>query len=111
MIDWKTGKPNARYWVLKLLRENFGPGDKLVETGLDSPSVYAQGFMAVDGKKKVLLVSKRDRDTQLLLPGAAQARLELVYQSTGFNPPSSTVLGSDHLTLSAFAVAVVTLPN
>jgi hypothetical protein len=111
MIDWNTGKPNARYWALKLLRENFHAGDKLVETKLDSSSVYAQGFITVDGKKKILLVSKRDRVTQLLLPGAAQASLELVDQSTGFNPPSSTVLGSDHITLSAFAVAVVALPN
>ena len=30
MIDWTTGKPNARYWVLKLLRDNFGPGNRLV---------------------------------------------------------------------------------
>ena len=32
MVDWNTGKPNARYWVLKLLRDNFGPGDKLVDS-------------------------------------------------------------------------------
>ena len=31
MVDWNNGKPNARYWVLKLLHDNFGPGDKLVE--------------------------------------------------------------------------------
>ncbi|MEO6844817.1 MAG: glycosyl hydrolase family 39, partial [Ginsengibacter sp.] len=24
MIDWKDAKPNARYWVLKLLKDNFG---------------------------------------------------------------------------------------
>jgi hypothetical protein len=24
MMDWTTGQPNARYWVLKLLRENLG---------------------------------------------------------------------------------------
>ena len=26
MIDWKNGKPNARYWVLKLIKDNFHPG-------------------------------------------------------------------------------------
>ena len=32
MVDWATGQPNARYWVLKLLHDNFGPGDKLMDT-------------------------------------------------------------------------------
>ena len=32
MVDWTNGKPNPRYWVLKLLKDNFGPGDKLVDT-------------------------------------------------------------------------------
>ena len=31
MVDWNDGKPNARFWVLKLLHDNFGAGDKLVE--------------------------------------------------------------------------------
>ena len=26
LVDWETGKPNARYWVVKLLHDNFGPG-------------------------------------------------------------------------------------
>ena len=30
MIDYNNGKPNARYWVLKLIKDNFHPGDKLV---------------------------------------------------------------------------------
>ena len=111
MIDWTTGRPNARYWVLKLLRENFGPGDKLTETKLDTSSVYAQGFITPQGKKKVLVVNKRDRVAQLLLPGATRARMEVVDQGTGFNPPSSSELTSEHLTLGGLAVAVVTLPN
>jgi len=36
MIDWKNGKPNARYWVLSLLKDNFHAGDKPVSyTHLD----------------------------------------------------------------------------
>ena len=50
MVDWNTGQPNARFWVLKLLRDNFGPGDKMVETHLDSPYVYAQAFVTPQGK-------------------------------------------------------------
>ena len=44
MMDWTTGEPNARYWALKLLRDNFGPGDKLVEAGVSVPYVYALGY-------------------------------------------------------------------
>jgi hypothetical protein len=111
MIDWTTGRPNARYRVLKLLRENFGPGDKLTETKLDTSSVYAQGFVTQQGKRKVLVVNKRDRVAQLLLPGATRGHMELVDQGTGFNPPSSSELTSEHMTLPGLAVAVVTLPN
>ena len=32
LVDWITGQPNARYWVLKLIHDNFGPGDKQVES-------------------------------------------------------------------------------
>src|SRR5207248_7804868 len=34
LVNWDTGEPNARYWVAKLLRDNFGPGDKLVQPQL-----------------------------------------------------------------------------
>ena len=30
MVDWKTGNPNARFRVLKLIHDHFAPGDKLV---------------------------------------------------------------------------------
>ena len=33
MIDWKNGKPNARYWVLSLLKDNFHPGDQWSRPG------------------------------------------------------------------------------
>ena len=26
MMNWENGNPNARYWILKLLKDNFGPG-------------------------------------------------------------------------------------
>ena len=32
MMNWEDNKPNARFWVLKLIKDNFHPGDKLVET-------------------------------------------------------------------------------
>jgi hypothetical protein len=80
MVDWETGRPNARYWVLKMLHDNFGPGDQLMETRVqdmttyhNSTSVYASGVITRDGKHKVLLVNKRDRTLVVSIPGAATA--------------------------------------
>ena len=110
MVDWETGQPNARYWVLKLLKDNFGPGDTLVGTRASSPYVFAQAFVTRDGKRKVLLVNKRDREFEISLPGAAGAQEEYVDQTTAFRPPASKRLTTDQVLLPGFAVAVVTLP-
>jgi hypothetical protein len=109
LLDWDTGRPNARYWVLKLLRDNFLPGDKLVETKLESPYVFSQGFVTHDGKRKILLVNKRDRTLEVSIPEGAGARVDTVDQTTGLNPPATTQINSDVLTLRGLAVAVVTM--
>jgi hypothetical protein len=110
-VDWNTGQPNARYWVLKLLHDNFGPGDKLVDTNSGIPYVYAQGFVTRDGKQKLLLINKRDRNFDLSIPGSSGAEIVYVDQTTGFQPPATTHLNADQTTLRGLAVAVVTLPN
>jgi hypothetical protein len=110
MVDWETGQPNARYWVLKLLKDNFGPGDKLVGTSISSPYVFAQGFVTRGGGRKILLVNKRNRLWAVSLP-ASGASVECVDQTTGFAPPAAWKLTGDQLPLSGFAVAVVTLPQ
>lgn len=110
MVDWNTGQPNARYWVLKLLRDNFGPGDKLVETTGGTSAVYVQGFLTRDGKRKILLINKLNQPAEISLIGAKGAREEYVNQETGFNPPGAELLVRDSLTLGGFEVAVLTLP-
>ena len=109
MVDWNTGRPNARSWVLKLLRENFGPGDKLVETKLGIPSVYAQGVVGQDGKHKILLINKRSRPAVVSIPSAVGAQVDFVDQTTGLNRPGSVKLPEEQLGLDGFAVAVVSL--
>jgi len=106
MVDWSTGAPNARFRVLELLREHFGPGAKLVATSISTPYIYAQAFRTSSGKREVLLVSKRSRALTVTLPEAAA--WEYVDQVTAAGPPASaTVQGS--VTLNGFAVGVVTL--
>jgi len=111
MVDWNNGRPNARFWVLKLLRENFGPGDKLVSGSVNTPFLFMQAFVTRDGSRKILLVNKRDRTVEVALPGATGAREELVDQLTAFEPPASNQLAVDHLTLRGLAVAVLTYPR
>ena len=110
MVDWTTGQPNARYWVLKLIRQNFGPGDVVVATAAASPDVYAQGYIAPDGKRKVLLVNKRNRPLRLSLAGSSGGSLEYVDQQTGSDPAAHERISGDAVTLNGFSVAVVTLP-
>lgn len=109
MVDWETGQPNARFWALKLLRDNFGPGDKLVATHSDVPFVYVQGFVTPQGKHKILLLNKRNRPFDVTLPGADGAQVQVVDQTTNFQPPASSTLSGNQLTLGGFGVVAVTL--
>jgi hypothetical protein len=111
MVDWISGQPNARYWVLKLLRDSFGPGDKLVETTSGTPYVYAQGFVTRDGQRKLLLVNQRDRNFDLSIPGSNGAEVMYVDQTTGFQPAGTSHLNAEQSTLRGLAVAVLTLPK
>lgn len=112
MVDWNDGKPNARFWVLKLLHDHFGPGDKQVEieTMPNNPYVYSLAFVTHDGKHRMLLVNKRDRKFDVAVTGASGGQLDYVDQTTGFQPPAMTKLGGETVSLGGYSVAVVTLP-
>jgi hypothetical protein len=111
MIDYNTGEPNARFWVLKLIKDNFGPGDKLVETSLDagaeSAATSLQGFLR-DGKKKLLVVNHRDRTQTLKLPKEmAGASVSFVAPSTGDRTPATETISQPEIVLQPFEVAVI----
>jgi hypothetical protein len=108
MMDWNTGKPTARYWALKLLRENFGPRDKIVATS-GSETVFARGFITPGGEKKILFVNKRNRPIETSILGVKGARVDYVDQVTAFSPPATEILSADGVRLQGFAVAIVTL--
>ena len=110
MVDWNNGQPNARFWVLKLLHDNFGPGDKLVETASTSPYVYAQGFVTRTGEHKLLLVNQRDRTFDLSISGQGYAEVKCVDQISGSQPPATSHLKADQFSLRGLAVAVVGSP-
>ena len=112
MMDWTNGKPNARYWVLKLIKDNFHPGDQLVETklGPDTTDVSAQGFVTPSGRK-LLLVNKRNREVDLALPnGTAEVHLATVDEATGDGPARTSEHEGQALRMSPFSVTVVSWP-
>jgi hypothetical protein len=111
LVDWETGQPNARFWVLTLLKDHFSPGDKLVRTPQPGPFVYAQAFLTGGNHRRLLLVNRRNRDVEITLPGAAGATMRFVDQTTAFQPPSSATLKQEVVRLGGYAVAVVEFPE
>ena len=109
MVNWENGNPNARYWVLKLLIDNFGPGDKLVSTGINTSVVAAQGFITKEGNK-ILLINKRNEGIQVQLPMNTQnSWISYVDVTTRENPPVKVKLTSNTIKLRPFSVAVIKL--
>jgi len=107
MVNWTTGKPNARFRDLELLRNNFGPGDTLVSTQVSVPDVAAQAYRTTAGRK-LLLVNKESAAIELNLPAeAAGARMDVVDSTTGENQARNSTVSGTRLTLAPFAVAVI----
>jgi hypothetical protein len=109
MMDWSNGKPNARYWILKLLKDNFGVGDKLVGTGFSGPDVVSQAFITRTGKK-VLLMNPRNKEAKVVLPGDFKgAIMDYVDVDTGENPAAQMQVENTTIMLKPFTVAVFKL--
>ena len=109
MMNYNTAQPNPRFWVLKLLHDNFGPGDKLVETTERSKDIDVQAFVTLKGKK-LLVINKRSTATQVDLPtDTVPVTLSFVAPSTGDSPLGSMQAQGSKLQLEPFEVAVVTI--
>lgn len=107
MMNYNTAEPNPRFWVLKLLKDNFGPGDKLVETTNPNGSLSVQAFETSHGKS-LLVINKRNRAEQITLPADADgASVSLVAPSTGDHAPAQETLHGRTLSLQPFEVAVL----
>jgi hypothetical protein len=109
MVDWVSGQPNARFWVLKLLHDNFGLGDKLVKTEGGSEDVYAQGFVTPSGQHKLLLINKRNRPAVISLSGAAGSTERYVDEDTAESGLGTARLTENETALGPFEVSVVNL--
>jgi hypothetical protein len=112
MMDWTNGKPNARFWTLKLIKDNFSPGDTLVEsyvTGAEGGDCTAQAFITKQGKK-ILLCNKRDRVINVKLPpGYKGARIAVLDLSSGENAARQSQITDSTIALNPFQVSVISL--
>lgn len=111
MMDYNNGKPNARYWVLWLIHDNFHSGDKLVNStvqesdGTDEPIV--QGFVTPKGRR-ILLINRANAEKTVTLPSDfSAARFSAVDESTGDDPPRTGQVSGTTLTLPPYAVTVL----
>jgi hypothetical protein len=109
MMNWENNKPNARFWVLKLIKDSFHSGDSLVETsfkGNASSDLEAQAFLTPAGHK-LLLVNKRNRTLEVTLPDGQSATALTVDLESEDGPARSVKTAAEKLKLEPFAVTVV----
>jgi len=112
MMNYNNGKPNSRYWVLKLIKDNFGPGDSLIEAhingkGSAGSDISLQAFNTKHGKK-LLFINKRNKTEKFVLPATfKEAKLAVVDVSTGDNEPAWSMINSNVIELKPFAVVVL----
>ncbi len=109
MMDWNNGKPNSRYWILKLLKDNFNAGDKLVGTGFNGSDIIAQGFLTNNGRK-LLLINPRNKEIKVnSADNFKNAIMNYVDEDTGENPIAQMQVKDTTISLKPFAVAVLNL--
>jgi len=110
MINYNNSKPNARYWVLKLIKDNIHAGDKLVSTGIEANGngdMHAQAF--INGKSKMVLVlNKRNHAITLKLPKEFDgAKVSTVDAASGDNSAIESTVKGESIEMKPFAVSLI----
>jgi hypothetical protein len=112
MIDYVNNKPNARFWVLKMIKDNIKPGSKLVRTDIDGnngDNILAQGFID-GGVKKVLILNKRNKGIFIKLPTEFKgAKVSTIDGDSGDNPATRSLVNDENIEMKPFAVKVIEL--
>jgi len=116
MLDWTNGRPNARFTVLELIKNNFGVGDDLALTEVrsggslaEADAIEAQAFVR-NGQRKLLLINLRNREVTVELPKECSGA---GVQSIGGTSPDTVKQDADNgrVRLLPFSVFVVALKN
>jgi hypothetical protein len=116
MVDSTNGKPTARFTVLQLIKNNFGPGDDLPLTDVrsgaslaESDAIAAQAFVR-DGHRKLLLINQRNRAVTVELPKECVGATVQTIGGTSSELVKQSV-EDGKIPLLPFAVSVVTLKD
>jgi hypothetical protein len=109
LLNWQTGEPNARYRVLQLLHDNFGPGDSIVKADLASHELVASAYIDPRGQRKLLLINKSPNGAELRCDECSKATESHVDMATQ-QPLFESNLLSTTIHLNGFSVMVVKLP-
>jgi len=112
MINYVTSKPNARFWVLKMIKDSIKAGDGLVATDIDANTgddITAQAFVS-GTSKKVLILNKRNKTVMLKVPAAFNgAKVSTVDEISADDAPIQSVINGGVIEMKPFAVSLVTL--
>jgi hypothetical protein len=112
MMDWDSGRPNARYWVLWLIHQHFNPGDSLVKTVFkkNGPTgLIAQSFITKKGKK-ILLINTGSTPINFVIPSLTRGGwITSVDTASGEAEPPTLFADDIGISLKPFAVAVLQL--
>ena len=115
LLNWTTGEGTAKYWTSKLLIETADiDNDQAVVTNttdVGNLNLYSQAFAGKDGRRWVLIVNKRYASIDVSLASSTGGVMKIINEASGFGPPTEVKLTSDQITLTAFSVAIVFMPN
>eukprot|EP00117_Sycon_ciliatum_P018657 scpid41612/ scgid3296/ Beta-galactosidase 16 len=95
MLNWTNGLGNAKYHVLKVLIENFQPGDKLLKTTFTNASGYDPVFCGTVYNEDTMRIECREQDATIdkiifASYGTAQGRICGNYSTGTCNAANST---------------------
>lgn len=107
MVDWATGKPNARFEVLRLIHDNVTSGDQIADVRFPGQQVDALALRNASSTR-LLLVNKRNRDITVTLPQQfTNGSITTVDTANDGTPSAAKSWHSTALTLTPFAVTVI----
>jgi len=114
MINYNTSKQNARFWVLKLIKDNIKAGDMLAGTRMDGDNnddFAAQAFITGTGKK-VLVINKRNKNVTVKISVTLKgAQVSTIDEISADGPAVQSVISADSIQMKPFAVSLISLKN
>jgi hypothetical protein len=106
MLDWTTGKPNARFEVLRLLHDHLKPGATMVETRLIAKDVDALAFDDTFGHH-LLLLNKRNRRMKIELPSEFANAVSHTVDGTSSKVTAGSLSSGGEWAMNPFAVSIL----